>query len=102
MVVEFGEMFSLVLSILMIGLFGVSTAPVSLVTLLISMELLLLSASLSFITFSLYLDDLTGQIFAIFILAIAGAESALGLALLLSYYRLVGDISISTITALKA
>jgi len=102
MIVEFWQLFSLVLYLFLIALFGIISAPVSMVTLLVSMELLLLSTSLSFIFFSLYLDDLKGQIFAMFILAIAGAESALGLALLLSYYRLVGDISIESITSLKA
>jgi NADH-quinone oxidoreductase subunit K len=57
-------------------------------------ELLLLSINLNFIVFSAYLDDIYGQIFALFILTIAAAESAIGLAIIIIYYRIRGSISI--------
>ncbi len=64
-------------------------------------ELILLSLNLNFIFFSIYLDDLYGQIFSLFILTIAASESAIGLAIIIIYYRLRGNISINQISILK-
>lgn len=64
-------------------------------------ELVLLSINLNFILFSVYLDDFYGQIFSLFVLTIAAAESAVGLAILILYYRLRGQISINQIAVLK-
>ena len=58
-------------------------------------ELMLLSLNLNFIIFSVYLDDFYGQIFSLFILTVAAAESAVGLALIIAYYRIRGSISMS-------
>jgi NADH-quinone oxidoreductase subunit K len=66
-----------------------------------SIELILLSVNLLFILFSLYLDDISGQIFSLYILTIAAAESAIGLALIVIYYRLRGIISIDYISTIK-
>lgn len=68
---------------------------------LVSIELILLSVNLNFIIFSVYLDDILGQIFALLILTIAAAESAIGLALLVVYYRVKGNIDIDYINILK-
>lgn len=65
-------------------------------------ELVLLSVNLNFITFSVYLDDFYGQIFFLFILTIAAAESAVGLAILILYYRLKGNININQAYVLKS
>ena len=59
-----------------------------------TIELMLLAINLNFITFSVYLDDITGQLFSLVVLTVAAAESATGLALLVSYYRVRGNISI--------
>tara|TARA_R110001592_G_scaffold326921_1_gene607935 strand:- start:10692 stop:10898 length:207 start_codon:yes stop_codon:yes gene_type:complete len=66
-----------------------------------SIELILLSINLNFIIFSIVLDDIVGQIFALFILTVAAAESAIGLAILVVYYRLKGVISINYINSIK-
>ena len=58
-------------------------------------ELVLLSLNLNFILFSIYLDDLYGQLFSFFILTIAAAESAIGLAIIIIYYRIRGNININ-------
>ncbi len=63
------------------------------ISILIGMELLLLSINLNFIFISFYLNDITGYIFSIFILAIAAAESAIGLSLIVVFYRYLGNIS---------
>ena len=66
-----------------------------------SIELMLLAININFVVFSVYLDDITGQIFALFVLTIAAAESAIGLAILVVYYRIKGIISINFINSIK-
>ena len=66
-----------------------------------SIELMLLAVNLNFLVFSVYLDDLIGQIFALLILTVAAAESAIGLALLVVYYRVRGTISVEFINLMK-
>ena len=56
---------------------------------------------LSFVTFSVFLDDLMGQVFALFVLTVAAAESAVGLAIIIVYYRIRGSISMDQIAVLK-
>ena len=62
---------------------------------LICIELMLLSLNLNFIVFSVYLDDIFGQVFSIFILTVAAAESSIGLAIIILYYRVRGNISLA-------
>ena len=73
-----------------------------LIKILLALELIMLSATLNFVIFSVLLDDLVGQIYAICILAIAAAETSIGLALIVIYYRLRGGISIELIDLLKS
>jgi len=68
---------------------------------LMSIELMLLAVNFNFIIFSVFLDDIIGQIFALFILTVAAAESAIGLAILVIYYRIRGTVSIEYINLLK-
>jgi len=99
--IEFHQILSLVFLLFIIATWGIIALPPSVITILISLELLLLSVSLCFIVFALYLGDISGQIFALIILTVAGADSSLGLALLLSYYRLRGDILLNSLSSLK-
>jgi len=64
-------------------------------------ELILLSVNMNFILFSVYFDDLSGQIFSFFILTVAAAESSIGLAIIIAYYRIRGSIQILQSIALK-
>lgn len=66
-----------------------------------SIELMLLAINLNFIIFSIFLDDILGQLFALLVLTVAAAESAIGLALLVVYYRIRGTISIEFINLMK-
>lgn len=66
-----------------------------------SIELMLLAININLIVFSVYLNDITGQIFALFVLTVAAAESAIGLAILVVYYRIKGIISINFINSIK-
>ena len=68
---------------------------------LISIELMLLAVNLNLLVFSVYLDDIIGQLFALFVLTVAAAESAIGLALLVVYYRVRGTIAVEFISLLK-
>ncbi len=93
------EKFNLILFI--IGLFGIFGIPQNIIVILISLELILLSINLNFIIYSLYLDDVSGQIYSLFILTVAAAESAIGLAILVIYYRIRGILSLDYINTLK-
>ncbi len=84
-----------------IGIFGIILNKRNILLILMCIELILLSVNLNFITFSVYLDDFYGQIFSLFILTIAAAESAIGLAILISYYRIRGKIDINQVSTLK-
>ena len=83
------------------GLVGLTINRKNIVIMLISIELLILGTNLNFVIFSIYLDELAGQIYSIFLLALAAAESSIGLAILISYFRSKGNISILFINLLK-
>jgi NADH-quinone oxidoreductase subunit K len=85
-----------------VSLGGIVYNRQNILLLLMCIELVLLSVNLNFITFSVYLDDFYGQIFFLFILTIAAAESAVGLAILILYYRLKGNININQAYVLKS
>ena len=84
-----------------ISLTGLIKNRQNILLVLMSIELLLLSVNLNFILFSIYLDDLYGQLFSFFILTVAAAESAVGLAIIIIYYRIRGNILITQKVALK-
>lgn len=71
------------------------------IIILISLELLLLSANFNFIVFSVFLDDLLGQIYSLMVLVLAASESAIALAIIIVYYRLRGGISVNLLNLLK-
>jgi len=66
-----------------------------------SLELALLAINLNFVCFSILIDDIVGQIFALLVLTVAAAESAIGLAIFILHYRIRGDISTSNIPSLR-
>ena len=78
-----------------IGLIGVILNRRNILIILMCVELLLLSLNINFILFSVYLDDLYGQLFSFFILTIAAAESAIGLAIIIIYYRIRGSLLVN-------
>ena len=85
-----------------ISLIGVFTNRRNLLILLMGIELNLLSLNLSFILFSVYFDDIYGQLFSLFILAVAASESAVGLAVIIIYYRVRGSIFMSQVPILRS
>jgi|TARA_B100001250_G_scaffold404796_2_gene421288 NADH-quinone oxidoreductase subunit K len=84
-----------------IGLFGIFINRKNVLTVIICIELILLSINLSLLMSAFYLDDILGQIFVVMILTVAAAESSIGLAILIIYYRLRGTIAIEFINYLK-
>jgi NADH-quinone oxidoreductase subunit K len=88
-------------SLFYIGILGLLLNRKNILIIIMSIELLLLAINLNFIIFSIYLDDILGQLFVLFILTIAAAESAIGLAILISYFKLKGTILIEKNIKLK-
>ena len=91
---------------LSIILFGIGVAGIflnrkNIISILMSIEIMLLSVNINFVTFSSYLGDLTGQIFAIFVLTVAGAEAAIGLAIIVIYFKNRKNIELENISSLK-
>jgi len=86
----------------LIGLSGIFLNRKNIIILLMSIELMLLSINFNFIIFSVFLDDILGQLFALLILTVAAAESAIGLAILVIYYRVRGTIAIEFIDLMKS
>jgi NADH-quinone oxidoreductase subunit K len=81
-----------------LGIFGIFLNRKNVIVILMSIELILLSVNLNLVAFSSRLDDLTGQVFAMFILTVAAAEAAIGVVI---YYRNHGSIEVEDISALK-
>ena len=84
-----------------IGIVGIFLNRKNLIVILMCIELLLLAVNINFVSFSIFLNDLTGQIFTLFILTVAAAEAAIGLAIIVVYYRNAGSIHIEDINTLK-
>ncbi len=84
-----------------IGVFGIFLNRKNVIVILMSIELMLLSVNINFVAFSSYLQDLTGQVFTMFILTVAAAEAAIGLAILVSFFRNKGSIAVEDISSLK-
>jgi NADH-quinone oxidoreductase subunit K len=84
-----------------IGVAGIILNRKNIIIILMSVELILLSVNINLVAFSTNAGDLTGQIFALFVLTVAAAEAAIGLAILVTYYRNRGTIAVEDINALK-
>ena len=83
------------------GIAGIILNRKNIIVILMSVELILLSVNLNFVAFSAQLGDLTGQVFALFVLTVAAAEAAIGLAILVTFYRNRGSIAVDDINSLK-
>ncbi len=84
-----------------IGVCGIFLNRKNIITILMSIELILLAVNINFVAFSVKLGDLTGQIFAIFVLTVAAAEAAIGLAILVIYFRNRGSIAVEDVHLMK-
>jgi NADH-quinone oxidoreductase subunit K len=84
-----------------LGVFGIFLNRKNVIIILMSIELILLAVNLNLVAFSAALDDLTGQVFAMFVLTVAAAEAAIGLAIVVVYFRNKGSIEVEEISTLK-
>ena len=84
-----------------IGVLGIFINRKNIIVILMSIELILLAVNINFVAFSSFLHDLVGQVFALFILTVAAAEAAIGLAILVVYFRNRGTIAVEDVNLMK-
>ena len=96
-----GHYLTLVALIFTIGLVGIFLNRKNIIIILMCIELILLAVNINLVSFSIFINDLTGQIFALFILTVAAAEAAIGLAIIVVYFRNSGTIRVEEIDNLK-
>ena len=84
-----------------IGIFGIFVNRKNIIIILMSVELILLAVNINFVAFSAHLNNLVGQVFAMFVLTVAAAEAAIGLAILVVYFRNRGTIAVEDINTMK-
>ncbi|WBV44689.1 NADH-quinone oxidoreductase subunit NuoK [Pseudoroseomonas cervicalis] len=87
--------------LLVLGVFGIFLNRKNVIVILMAIELILLSVNLNLVAFSAVLQDLTGQVFTMFVLTVAAAEAAIGLAIVVIYFRNRGSIEVEDISTLK-
>ena len=96
-----GHYLTLAAIIFTIGVVGIFLNRKNVINILMSIELILLAVNINLVSFSIYLQNLTGQIFTMFILTVAAAEAAVGLAIIVIYYKNKGSINVEQISSLK-
>jgi NADH-quinone oxidoreductase subunit K len=83
------------------GIFGIFLNRKNVIVILMSVELMLLAVNINLVAFSAFLGDMVGQVFAMFVLTVAAAEAAIGLAILVVYFRNRGTIEVEDINLMK-
>ena len=101
MLIGVGHFLAVSAILLVLGVFGIFLNRKNVIVILMSVELILLAANLNLVAFSAVLHDLTGQVFTLFVLTVAAAESAIGLAIVLVYFRNRGSIEVEDVTLMK-
>ena len=99
--ITLGHYLILAATIFTIGVVGIFLNRKNIIVILMSIELILLAVNINLVSFSIYMNDLVGQIFTLFILTVAAAEAAIGLAIIVIYYRNSGTIKVQEIDKLK-
>ena len=84
-----------------LGIFGIFLNRKNAIVILMSVELMLLAVNLNLVAFSNFLNDLTGQVFAMFVLTVAAAEAAIGLAIMIVFFRNRGSIEVEDVNVMK-
>ena len=101
MEIEIGHYLTVGAILFTIGVFGIFLNRKNVIIILMSIELILLAVNINLVGFSAHLNDLVGQIFAMFVLTVAAAEAAIGLAILVVYFRNRGTIEVEDINVMK-
>jgi len=96
-----GHYLTLAAIIFIVGIIGIFLNRKNVIIILMSIELILLAVNINLVSFSIYLQNLVGQVFTMFILTVAAAEAAVGLAIIVIYYKNKGSINVEQISSLK-
>ena len=101
MTVGLGHYLAVAAILFTLGILGIFINRKNVIVILMSIELILLAVNLNLVSFSSFLGDLVGQVFALLVLTVAAAEAAIGLAILVVFYRARGSIAVEDINAMK-
>ena len=101
MAIGLGHYLSVAAVLFTLGIFGIFLNRKNVIIILMSIELMLLAVNINMVAFSSFLNDITGQVFALFILTVAAAEAAIGLAILVVFYRNRGTIAVEDVNMMK-
>jgi NADH-quinone oxidoreductase subunit K len=101
MLIGLGHYLTVAAILFTLGVFGIFVNRKNIIVILMSIELILLSVNINLVAFSTHLGDITGQVFALFVLTVAAAEAAIGLAILVVYFRNRGTIAVDDINMMK-
>ena len=96
-----GHFLSVAAILFTIGVFGIFINRKNVIVILMSVELILLAVNINLVAFSSHLNDIVGQVFALFVLTVAAAEAAIGLAILVTFYRNRGSIAVEDINMMQ-
>ncbi|KQU50898.1 NADH-quinone oxidoreductase subunit K [Bosea sp. Leaf344] len=101
MMIGLGHYLAVAAILFTLGVLGIFINRKNVIVILMSVELILLSVNLNFVAFSSFLNDIVGQVFALLVLTVAAAEAAIGLAILVVYFRNRGTIAVEDINMMK-
>jgi len=101
MIIRLGHYLAVAAILFTLGILGIFLNRKNLIIILMSIELILLAVNINMVAFSAYLGDLVGQVYALIVLTVAAAESAIGLAILVAYFRNRGSIAVEDVNLMK-
>ena len=101
MTIGLGHYLTVAAILFTIGIFGIFLNRKNVIIILMSIELMLLAVNVNLVAFSSYLNDMVGQVFALFVLTVAAAEAAIGLAILVTFFRNRGTIDVEDVSMMK-
>ena len=101
MAIGLGHYLTVAAILFTVGIFGILVNRKNVIIMLMSVELILLAVNINLVAFSSFINDLAGQIFALLVLTVAAAEAAIGLAILVAFFRNRGSIAVEDINAMK-
>jgi NADH-quinone oxidoreductase subunit K len=101
MIIGLGHYLSVAAVLFTFGIFGIFLNRRNVIIMLMSIELILLAVNINLVAFSAFLSDIVGQVYALFVLTVAAAETAIGLAILVVFYRNRGSIAVEDISLMK-
>jgi NADH-quinone oxidoreductase subunit K len=101
MIVGLGHYLSVAAILFTLGIFGIFLNRKNIIIILMSVELILLAVNINLVAFSVFLGDIVGQVYALIVLTVAAAEAAIGLAILVAYFRNRGSIAVEDVNLMK-